>query len=186
MGCFFWKGSGQMDKFPLYRNGKPAGELTTETQTMYTYFEASCRLPKNELCCVWAVGDTGELRIGILEPVGERSVIRRRFSQQMTAPLGKILRGEVRSVAQRTEQAIWQSVRTGTQLFRTPWLREPLRTAEGVMTRMEGGCRHVALPYDSQNPFPLTGVFCFARLISIEGKDYLQFAFDQNERPVFR
>ena len=69
-----------MDKFPLYLGEKSTGELTVEPEALYTWFTARCRLPDQELWCAWAVGDAGELRLGILEPSGEEGVIRRRFS----------------------------------------------------------------------------------------------------------
>ena len=85
-----------MDKFPLYLGEKSTGELTVEPEALYTWFTARCRLPDQELWCAWAVGDAGELRLGILEPSGEEGVIRRRFSRQLTAPLGKLVRGSRR------------------------------------------------------------------------------------------
>ena len=34
-----------MDKFPLLRDGQPAGELIAEREALYTWFEARCPLP---------------------------------------------------------------------------------------------------------------------------------------------
>ena len=63
------------------------------------------------LWCAWAVGDRGELRLGVLEPAGERAVIRRRFSDRMTGPLGKILRGEVRAASpSAAETENWETL----------------------------------------------------------------------------
>ena len=69
-----------MDKFPLMQDGRPVGELITEREALYTWYEARCRLPGEGLWCAWAVGDRGELRLGVLEPCGDRASIRRRFS----------------------------------------------------------------------------------------------------------
>ena len=66
-----------MDKFPLLWKEAPLGELTTEREALYTWFTARCRLPGKGLWCAWAVGDRGELRLGILEPEGERAADRR-------------------------------------------------------------------------------------------------------------
>ena len=46
--------------------------------------------------------------------------------------------------------------------------------------------RYVALPFDCRRPFLLTGLFCFARVRRIGGRDYAVFAFDRWEMPVFR
>ena len=75
-----------MDKFPLLWNGRAVGALTTERQELYTWFTARCRLPERGLWCAWAVGDQGELRLGVVEPEGSQATIRRRFSDRMTVP----------------------------------------------------------------------------------------------------
>ena len=59
-----------MDKFPLLMDGKPTGELTAEREGLYTWFSARCPLRPDGLWCAWAVGDRGELRLGVLEPEG--------------------------------------------------------------------------------------------------------------------
>ena len=59
-----------MDKFPLLREGKTVGELTVEREQLYTWFEARCRPLDETLWCAWAVGDLGEIRLGVLEPCG--------------------------------------------------------------------------------------------------------------------
>lgn len=84
-----------MDKFPLLLEGRPAGELTAEHEPLYTLLAARCPLPDG-LWCAWAVGEQGVLRLGVLEPQNGCGFIRRRFSHRLTAPLGRILRGEVR------------------------------------------------------------------------------------------
>ena len=77
-----------MDKFPLMQGGVSVGELITEQEALYTWFEARCRLPGEGLWCAWAVGDRGELRLGVLEPCGDRATIRRRFSASGKAAAG--------------------------------------------------------------------------------------------------
>ena len=78
-----------MDKFPLLWEGKPSGELVTEREALYTWFTARCKRPREGIWCAWVIGNRGELRIGVLEPMGNQAVIRRRFSDRMTQPLGK-------------------------------------------------------------------------------------------------
>ena len=86
-----------MDKFPLLLDGGPSGELTAEREALYTWFTARCPLPEEEgaLWCAWAVGDRGDLRLGVLEPQGEGGgpgMIRRRFSRQMIQLTVRIFR----------------------------------------------------------------------------------------------
>ncbi|MCI8398950.1 MAG: hypothetical protein HFF90_06065 [Oscillibacter sp.] len=176
-----------MDKFPLLKDGVSVGELTTERESLYTWFTARSSLPKDPaggLWCAWIVGDKGELRLGILEPSGNVGTIRRRFSDRMTRPLGRLLRGEIRPAgAQKTEN--WEAVTAPERLFRAPWLRQRLKGAQGALTRTENGCRCLAMPYDKGKPFPLTTLFCFAHIRTIDGKQYVVYAFDANENPIF-
>lgn len=171
-----------MDKFPLLRNGSPAGELTAEREALYTWFTARCALPEEGLWCAWAVGERGELRLGILEPEGgQTAVLRRRFSQRMTAPLGRLLRGEIRPAG----AALWSPAAEPERLFQSPWLRQRLRNVQGALTRTEPDLRFLALPWDCRQPFPLATLFCFASLRTIRGGSYMVFTFDSRETPVF-
>lgn len=172
-----------MDKFPLYLEGKSVGELTVEPQALYTWFTARCRLPDQALWCAWAVGDAGELRLGILEPAGGESMIRRRFSQQLTKPLGKLVRGEARPAASASGGE-WEPLSRPEQEFRSPWLRRCLRD-QTCLLRRAGGLRLVALPWDPGKPFALTPVFCFAALHRVQGREAAVVAFDPEEEPVF-
>ena len=173
-----------MDKFPLLRDGRPAGELIAEQEALYTWFEARCPLPGEGLWCAWAVGDLGELRLGILEPVGDLASIRRRFSARLTDPLGRLQWGEIRPACP-AETGAWTPLTAPEALFRAPGLRLEMGRTPGVLIRDRGDRRDVAVPYDPARPFPLTGLFCFARICRIGGRDYAVFAFDREERPVF-
>ena len=173
-----------MDKFPLLRDGRPAGELIAEREALYTWFEARCPLPGEGLWCAWAVGDLGELRLGILEPVGDLASIRRRFSARLTDPLGRLQWGEIRPACP-AETGAWTPLTAPEALFRTPGLRRELGRTPGALIRDRGDRRDVAVPYDPARPFPLTGLFCFARICRIGGRDYAVFAFDREGRPVF-
>lgn len=172
-----------MDKYPLLLEGRPAGELSTEREGLYTWFSASCPLPEG-LWCAWAVGDRGELRLGVLEPEGRQGTIRRRFSGQLTAPLGRLLRGEVRPAGARQPEH-WETAPVPERLFRAPWLRQRLKGVQGARTRQAGGTRFLALPYDRGKPFPLTTLFCFARVRNIGERAYVVYAFDGQDRPIF-
>lgn len=173
-----------MDKFPLVWRERAVGELSAEREALYTWFDARCRLPGEGLWCAWVVGENGELRLGVLEPAGDRAAIRRRFSDRMTAPLGRLLRGEVRSAAPAAERGDWQSAEEPETLFRAPLLRQRLRGVQGALTRTGQGRRFLALPYDREKPFLLTALFCFARVRRIQGREYAVFAFDEEENPL--
>lgn len=173
-----------MDKFPLTADGRPAGELIAQREGLYTWFSARCPLPEEGLWCAWVVGDRGELRLGVLEPEGKQGTIRRRFSGRLTAPLGRLLRGEIRPAGAK-EPGSWEPAPAPDQLFRAPWLRQRMKGAQGARIRQAGELRYLALPYDPAKPFPLTTLFCFARLRRIGGEDFVVYAFDGQDRPVF-
>jgi len=173
-----------MDKFPLQWRGKSVGELVVEQAGLYTWYTAACRLPDNQLWCVWVVGERGELRLGILEPAGEAACIRRRFSARMVQPLGKLLQGEIRPAAKTvTEQ--WETVSDPESLFQTPWLRCQLKDMNGVLIRKSGPRRYLAIPWDSAKPFPLPRLMCFPAVRPIRQRCYAVFCFDEAENPVF-
>ena len=135
-----------MDKFPLMQGCFSVGELITEQEALYTWFEARCRLPGEGLWCAWAVGDRGELRLGVLEPVNGKLTIRRRFSRRMTEPLGKLVQGELRPAA---GEGTWEPLGNPSAYFHSAYIQNQLRGVEGVRTRQEGSCRYVAIPYET-------------------------------------
>ncbi len=145
-----------MDKFPLLLEGRPVGELITEREALYTWFDIRCRLPEKGLWQAWAVGDQGELR-----PAGSVPV----------------------SAGSRNP---WQSAPQPESLFQSPpWPRQRLRGQQDALFRRENGLLFLALPYDSSKPFPLTCLFCFASVRMIQGSPYAVFAFGPGEEPVF-
>ena len=141
-----------MDKFPLMQGGVSVGELITEQEALYTWFEARCRLPGEGLWCAWAVGDRGELRLGVLEPCGDRATIRRRFSARLTAPLGKLRRGRSALPIRRSRRD-WTPLERSAVRLRSPWLREQLHLVPGVLVREEQGRRGWRCPMTWAAPF---------------------------------
>ena len=169
-----------MDKYPVFREKQTVGELTVAPDALYTAFSVSCR-GREGLWCAWAMGETGNLRIGVLEPENGCLQIRRRFSKRLTDPLGPILRGELRPLGEEREQ--WEPLRP--ELLRSPYLRCRLGGLSDVLTcRPERG-RLIAVPRDDAAPFPLEAMFCFARSRHLQGRAYWVFRFDDREWPVF-
>ena len=173
-----------MDKFPLLYGGRPLGELTAEREALYTWFDARCVLPGEGLWCAWAVGDQGELRLGVLEPRGDRASIRRRFSDRLTAPLGRIQWGEIRA-AHPAAAGEWAILTEREMRTFPPRLRRELAGTSGILFSREGERRLLAAPYDPARPFPLERFFCFARVRRIGGRSYAVYAFDGGGHPAF-
>lgn len=169
-----------MDKFPLIWRERTLGELSVEREALYTWFTVWCRLPEPGLWCAWAVGEQGQLRLGVLEPQNGKLTIRRRFSRRMTEPLGKLVQGELRPAAGETT---WEPLGDPAAHFHSAYVQNQLRGVEGVRTRAEGNCRYVAIPYDGRRPFPLTAMFCFARVGTVDGRRCVVFALNEKEWP---
>ena len=169
-----------MEKFPILYQGRGIGELTVSREGEDTLFSAVCHLPDKELWCIWVVGEKESLRLGC--PEGQGGKLSRRFSHRMTAPLGRLRCGELRKAV--SQECGWETLRDPQRLFRTPWLWKALQEKQGVLTRMQGGCRLLALPFSPQLPFPLVSLFCFARIRKIREGTYAVFAFNGEEWPV--
>jgi len=174
-----------MDRFPLCWKGKTVGEMDVEREALYTWFSARGHLPESGLWCAWAVGEQGELRLGVLEPVGDQFRIRRKFSERMCRPLGRLRRCEVRPAGTAGKEETWIETNAPETLFCTPWLRQQLRGIKGAQTRMTQGLRWLALEYDRKKPFPIPGLFCLAEVRKISGRECVIYRFDQNEWPVW-
>ena len=176
-----------MDKFPLTRGGEAAGELEIREEALYTRFTARCRPAGEGLWCAWAVGESGELRLGVLEPAGEALVISRRFSQRLTRPLRKLLRGEARPAGgpagEGASPAAWRREPAPAGMFRSPWLRRQLQGVRGALARPWAEGVELALPCDPGTPFPLTAMFCLADVRTIGEGRYVLYRFDRSERP---
>lgn len=172
-----------MDKFPLMQGGVSVGELITEQEALYTWFEARCRLPGEGLCAPgrWATGES--CGWAFWSPVGTGPQSAAVF-RPADAPLGKLRQGEIRP-AHPPEPEDWTPLERSAVRLRSPWLREQLHLVSGVLVREEQGRRELAVPYDVGRPFPLTALFCFAHIRRIHGRSYAIFAFNGEERPVF-
>ncbi|MBQ7778072.1 MAG: hypothetical protein IJ396_04130 [Oscillibacter sp.] len=168
-----------MERFPLLWQEETVGTLTVETAGLYTCFSCSCRLPGEGMWHVWLVGESGELRLGLLEPAGERAVLRKRLSLRSWGQLGTLRCARLRPFG--GGEADWWA---GGQLpFRTPWLRRELAGRKDILLRTEQGRTWVAIPYEAEKPFPLTQLFCLCRICRIRGREYAVFSFDAAETP---
>ena len=171
-----------MERLPIIYQNAQVGELAVERLAGDIGFSARCQTPGKELQCLWVVGSSGELRLGVPEGRGGEAVFSRRFSQRMTAPLGRLLRGELRKAGGSRESG-WKSVSRPEELFRTPWLRRSLTGVEGALTKKTGAGRCLALPYSPESPFLLTPIFCLCRIRRIGERSYAVFSFDDAEWP---
>lgn len=169
-----------MDKYPLYLDGRPAGDLTVTPAGMYADYRAACPIPGPALLRAYLVGERSELLLGVLAPEGGAYTIRRRLSRRETEKLGKLLRCDARREGERP----WEQAASPERLLKSPYFSHMLRGVPGVLTQRRGERLLVAIPYAAAKPFPLPPLFCFAKICRMEGESYAVFAFDDQERPL--
>lgn len=173
-----------MDKFQVFLDGVETGEMTVMQEGLYDVFRVSCHPPTENVLRAFAIGERGELRLGIPVPDGTEFTVCHRIALHEVEAAGRLLRGELRPCDGESRKR-WEAVKNPERLFRSTFLREQLRGMEGILTRKDGGVRFLALPFDSHRPFLLTSLFCFARVKRIGGQPYAVFAFDRGENPIF-
>lgn len=172
-----------MEKLAILLDGRKCGEVSVQEQGLYRDYRAECELKMgSEPVRLFLVGEQGELRLGVPQPEGGRFVLRRQLSAKEAGGAGRLLRGELRPFVSR--EGSWQSVPEPWELFRENQLRRQLQGIQGALVYHGGNRRFVALPFDTGKPFPLTDMFCLARVRRIGQREYAVFCFDREERPV--
>ncbi len=164
-----------MEYLPIFRGGKPAGKAAVERQPPYTRIRVRTA-SRVGIWRAWLIGESGEIRIGALEPDGNESVISRGFSRQALSAAGRLLRVELRP----------DSPENGGQNNNNNNIserREPPNTP-GILKRRVNQFDYIAFPYDNHQPFPMPELFCFARLDMIDSRQYWIFAFNHEKWPV--
>lgn len=159
----------------IFADGHAAGTLCCEPDGTDTCFSLSCRLGPG-LWRLWAEGTTGRLLLGTLEG-GEHVTLRRRFSDRLVRPVGTVVRGLAEAVG--TEHAdAWRPVQECPAF--------PAALPEDALVRRCGNIWLSAVPCPTDGPFPLTELFCLARIQTVAGQRCAVFAFDASGWPVLR
>ena len=175
-----------MERLKLYRSGQVVGELTAEPEGLYLRFHARCDLCGEGMFRAFAVGQRGEVPLGVLEPKGEGMGLRRTVRTGELQALGTIWRGELRLSYAFAHQTQWQSLAAAGEFFqRDAQLARELSGIPGALWRQERNVRLLALPYRTDQPFPITTLFCFAQIQTIQGQVYVVYRFDRDDHPVF-
>lgn len=135
-------------------------------------------------------GAGGRLLLGTLLPERGQLALRRTLSldqlrrQGVWPPTG----GEVVlafSAAGRADPPPgWQWQPPPLERVSDPLLRRGLEALSQVLLRREGEGFALALPWAAGQPFPLTPLFCLARVERLGGRSCLVFAFDRTGWPA--
>ena len=171
-----------MEKLAVRLDGKVCGELCAEEWGLYVRYRAVCRLEETEPMRLFAVGERGELRLGVLQPENGCFVLRRQLYAREVYPVGKLLRAELRRFS--PEAGTWREEGAPEKLFSRSEMKKRLQDACGVLVCQSRGHCFLAFPFDPGRPFPMTDLFCFARVRRIRQREYAVFCFDGEENPV--
>ena len=78
----------------------------------------------------------------------------------------------------------WQRLSEGP-FFRSARLDCALRCTRGALWRQSDGGKLLAIPYAPDAPFPLSELFCFARICCVMGKWCVVYRLDEQNVPIF-
>lgn len=139
-------------ELPLCYRGQCVGTLTVR-QTEDGGDFAACGHVAQGLYRLYLQGEEGELLLGVTE----NGALRRRFSSAFLAPVGTPLRGVLRQGGEA-----------------------PLPPLPKGAAVQKGAVTEVTIPWREGEPFPLTQLFCFARV----GREGVHYLFDGQGRPL--
>ncbi len=126
----------------------------------------------------------GEFPLGVLEPRDGSLLLRRMLLKGELQALGEPVEGQMRLSFAFAAEAPWRPVERSEAFFARPPFQGRLQGMEGLLWRRERGLRCLAIPYRADRPFPMTDLFCFARIQPLEGRPYVVLAFNEREEPV--
>lgn len=167
-----------MDKVALLEHGKTVGELTLQPQGLYTLFRVQAFHLDDTVQAVYLIGGTGAVRLGILEKIGQEGHLTRRLSNQTWRSIGQLTHGDLRPA----HSSPWQPFPAPG--FRSPYLQKTCQELELGLWRTHGAGCQIALPYQTQTPYALMALFCFAKYQELDSTPYLVVTLDDMEHPM--
>lgn len=183
------------DRFEL---GKAGGTLLVRASDGRAVFEADRPDDRKGLYKAYLTGKNGHLLLGTLMPEGGRLRLRRTLTVTELERKGvwPVTGGSVElaySFGQGGEQPDaarlsggWSRERQPARLMGDRLLRQAASEIGGALTRHEEDGFALAVPYTPRSAFPMTGLFCFARIERLGGRDYAVFHFNRCGCPVFK
>lgn len=138
---------------------------------------------------VWIQGEKGRMKLGILVPEGnmlclQRTLSMKKLQREGCWPIQKA--GVVlhhRFTPSGRHQG-WLEEKNPARLFYgDPILRDALAHVKySLFYPLKAGFR-LAFPYQRNAPFVLLPIFCFAKVRTLGGGEYIIFSFDEEGKP---
>ncbi len=174
-------------ELPVYCEGARAGRLRlAEAGEQRLVAEMAVGRDDRGLFRGFLICRRGEVPLGVLEPRGGELRLRRMLLRRELEQLGEPVEGQMRLSFAFREEGGWRPLEQPGDFFTRPPFQGRLEGGEGLLWRRAGEGKWLAVPYRADRPFPLTDLFCFARIRTISGRAYAVFAFDGRERPVLK
>ena len=170
-----------MRRYPVFYHGTACGEMTVTQEGLYLQFHARAALNGKVIPRIYLKGERGELLLGVAEPAEGGYLLRRRLSVGAVEPLGALQWAQV-SVQGEKEDA-WRAL-GGEEVQLCRRYCSVLPPLQNGLFRLHFGVREIAFPCGEGMPFPMTGIFCLARVVKIRGREYAVFSFDQRGEPI--
>ncbi len=171
--------------------GRGGGRLLVREEGLTASFEAEMADDKQGLYKLFIAGQGGNLLLGTFMPEGGRLTLRR------AVPLAELRRrgvwpvtgGEARmsfSFGRDTPAVGWVRAENPARLMGDRLLSQAVYEQRGLLYRREEGGFSLAAPMERGRPFPMTPIFCFARLEKLPLGLYAIFCFNKHGCPIFR
>ena len=165
----------------------PQGAVTVRQEGRCALCRAISRAGERALYKAWLIGDKGRVLLGTLIPEGGALRLRRSLEvswlerQGAWPPRGaEIL--EAYSLGPQTIPQGWNRQEEPWRLLEGE-LRECAREFHWAFLKRDMEGFFLALPWEGKKPFPLTPLFCLARVERLEGKWYILFRFSRQGKP---
>ena len=164
------------------------GRLALREEGLQVHLEAVCPDGGQGVYKIWIWGAGGSLLLGTPAPEGGALRLRRRVSRRSLEQAGcwPVTGGQLRLAlpAQRPEGNCWARAQRPGGLLADPVL-ERCADAGGpfLICRTPHGFR-LAAPWRPDRPFPLTPLFCLARIEPLGGALHAVFSFRGDGTPI--
>jgi len=80
----------------------------------------------------------------------------------------------------------WEQMEHPDRLFHDPVLEQAARGLSHVLVRQEEDCFSLAVPFSTDQEFPLIPLFCLARVIQIGRRSCIMWKFEKNGIPRYK
>ena len=160
------------------------GTLTVSISGLNTVFECRCSAGSSgEIQRLFCVSDGVPVAIGVLMPEGGGLHLRKRFTKNALMRLGlssieSCFLSSASQAAQITppdSACVWRTAAGHDLVFEDSALTASCHGRTDLLASGDPAQLLLAVPVETDAPFPLMPVFCFGDAAEIRGKDYVVF-----------